>query len=238
MVPRQIARSCVIGAIALLVSAQPALAVDPTSEFAVSWTLAPGPVYDGLKGNMNIRTDPATVANVAYVHPTQVDVGSVGGDFIAIGTANGVGVDHCANDYDPAWSGYYDGTLGELYFCYDFDLDAYHVGSNPTFKIYYETGALCGGNRWILQLNGITRACLTGYPASGQGLYVGLETASNPFNPTDRNIDVKYTNLKRNQTNGTDWRDLGTQPQWNIWPNYSATLVSGTAQNFYLAPLD
>jgi hypothetical protein len=76
--------------------------------------------------------------------------------------------------------------------------------------------------------------------SSAQHLNIGLETQSTPSDPTDRNIDVKYTSLYRNQTNGTDWIPLG-QPapsDYVISDFYSASWVSNTAQSFYLAPLN
>jgi hypothetical protein len=222
----------------LMLTTAPTIAVDPLNEFSAYIVNAVSPVYDGLRGNMNIRTDPATDPDVTYAHPTQVDVGSSGGDFIAIGTYNGAPFGNCSGSPNPLWSGYYDGIIGGNYICGTFDSNAYGIGANPSFKIYYEAGTLCGGNRWILSLNGITRACLVTGNSSGQGLQLGLETASLPPDPTDRNIDVKYTNLNRNQTNGTDWRVLGQPQLQNISCCYNASVVSDTAYNFYLAPLD
>lgn len=233
----RISRAAPLALGVFLATGQAALGVDPLNEFAASITTAVSPVYDGLKGNLNTRTDPATISGIAYVHITQADVGSPGGTFIAIGVANGAGVDNCADDYDSLWTGYYDGEIGGLYFCEDFDHDFYGVGSNPNFKIYYETGALCGGNRWILTLNGITRACLVTSGSSAQHVNVGLEVVSYPPDPTDRNIDVKFTNLYMNLTNGTNWLELGT-PQWLVDDFYTKSWVSNTAENFYLAPLN
>jgi hypothetical protein len=106
--------------------------------------------------------------------------------------------------------------------------------------IYYETGALCGGDVWVLKLNGITRACIYSIQSGAQRVIVGLETASNPFSTVDRNIDVKYTNLYRNQTNGTDWQVLGhpSASDFIVDPAYDYAWVSDTAQNFFLPPLD
>lgn len=207
------------------------------AEFAASITLAGSPIFDGLKGNMGIRTDPATVVGVGYVHITQADTGSTGGDFVAIGTANGLGVSSCANDYDAKWTGYYDRIIGGSYFCDDFSLDAYAAGSNPTFQIYYSFCQAANANRWVMTFNGVQRTCMNAGTTGAQALNIGLETTGG--STTDRNIDVKYTNLKKNLTGSTTWSDLGNPgASLVIDPNYSYQFVSNTAQNFYLAPLD
>lgn len=208
-----------------------------SAEFAASLTRAGGPVYDGLKGNLHTRTDPPTVIGIGYVHLTQADVGPYGGDFVAIGNAKGVGVDNCADDYDEGWTGYWDGRLGQIYFCFDFSPDQYGIGSNSTFQIDYGSCALAGGaNRWKLTFGGSLRGCVNTGNSGAQGLYIGLETTGG--STVDRNIDVKYTNLKRNHTNGPDWVDLGNPGLQNLDPNYTYQWVSNTAQNMYLAPLD
>jgi hypothetical protein len=210
------------------------------SEFSFSQTRGVTPVYDGLKGNMGIRTDPATVANVAYVHITQADIGAYLGDFVAIGTANGMGVSSCADDFDPLWTGYYDYEIGGVYFCNDFGFDAWGVGSNPTFRIEYATCSQGGYPAWVLTFAGTERACRTASATAALRVIVGLEVVSDPFNPADRNIDVKYTSLKRNLNNGSTWLDLGHPPASDFYsdPNYTHQWVSDTAQNFYLAPLN
>lgn len=44
---------------------------------------------DAVKGQQGIRAAPLTVNEVSDVHPTQLDIGSAGAAFIAIGTYNG-----------------------------------------------------------------------------------------------------------------------------------------------------
>lgn len=207
------------------------------SEFAASQTRAISPVFDGIKGYMRIRTDPPTEAFVTYVHPTQADVGATGGDFVAIGTANGNGVNNCADDYDPLWSGYYDGRIGGVYFCEDFNLDHFGIGDNPAFRIYYTSCGTGGPRQWTLVFAGNRHACLNMGTAAAQRLTLGLEVVGSSI---DRNIDVKYTSLYRNQTNSYDWQVLGkpAPSDFIIDPNYDYDWVSNTSQNFYLPPLD
>lgn len=230
-----VALSAAVGVLVLL-----APAALGGNEFAAYIQNAVGPVYDGLRGNMNIRTDPATDPDVTYAHITQMDLGSPEGTFIAIGTYNGAAVPHpnsnCTASLNPLWSGYYDGEIGGAYFCEKFASNQFGIGSNPTFQMLWDP-VVCGG-QWVLTFNGITRACLATAASSSDWLVVGLETRSLPDDPTDRNIDVKYTNLKRNQTNGTQWLDLGTPILQKIDPNYTGSHPSTTAYNLYLAPLD
>jgi hypothetical protein len=214
------------------------------NEFSATITSAPSPVYDGIKGNMNIRTDPATVVSVGFVHIVQADVGPLGGDFIAVGTSNGAGTDggqhDCANDYDPGWTGYYDYVLGGLYWCYLFSPDAWAVGNNPSFKIEYAGCPPSGNPGWVLTFATVVRACQQFGTTAARSLVVGLETVNftNPPNPADRNIDVKFSDLKRNLTNSTSWVDLGQSGQPVVFDFYDYTIVSNTAQNFFLAPLN
>ena len=220
-------RLAVLFSVLGLVLAQPVHA----SEFACAQRVA---LVDGVKGNQGIRTDPATVNGVGYVHPVQIDTGGAGGDFVAIGTANGAGVDQCANDYDPRWTIYADGETGGIYWCYDYTQDAYTTGANPTFQIYYDFCAPSGPTRWVLTFGGTQRRCVANSGTYGQLANVLLETTGN--STTDRNIDVKYTNVKVNLSGSTTWVDFAGTGFAD--PNYSRQVPSGTSVNAYLAPLD
>lgn len=223
-----------LGVAFTLAVASPAVA----AEQAYTNIIAGSPIYDGLMGNIGQLTDPATVVGVGYVHATQADVGPSGGDFVAIGTANGLGVGGtgCANDYDAAWSGYYDGVVGGMYFCDDFAQDAFAVGSFPTFKIEH---ASCAGGQviWNLWLSGTLRSCqFMGVNAASRVITM-LETtgASN----TDRNIDVRFINLKWNLTGSSTWNNYGNPGGGvHLDPNYSYTYGSVTSHWIFLAPLD
>ena len=197
---------------------------------------------DGITGLMGIRTDPATVVGVGYVHPTQIDVGSLGGDFLAIGTANGAGApgdsgqSSCLNDYDARWTIYADGEIGGLYFCEDVQQDVYSTGDAPSFEIAYKTCAANGLQRWVLSLGGLQRRCYSQGSIGGIGGAVLLETTG--LSTTDRNIDVKYTGVKINKTLSTAWLDFNPTHYVGPSPSYTVQIVSSTSVNAYLAPLN
>jgi hypothetical protein len=210
------------------------------NEFAAAAIRAVSPVYDGLRGNMYIRTDEPTVPWATYVHITQADIGSLQGDFVAIGTAKGAGVDSCPDDFDPLWDGYYDGQLGALYFCNEFNPDGWGIGDNPSFRIERANCPSGGFPSWVLTFAGTTRTCISSSSTAAIALPVGLEVVTSPPDTTDRNIDVKYTNLNRNLTNSTTWQSYGTPAasDINCAASYTCTIVSSTSSNFYLAPLN
>ncbi len=194
--------------------------------------------YDGLSTYQEIRTDPATVSGIGYVHPVQVDVGAAGGDFVAIGTAKGVGVANCANDYDAKWTVYMDWVLGGVYNCYDIALDVYGVGGKPHLKIQYQTCTSTGASRWVLTWASVQRACLVSGATNASRVIVALETTGG--STVDRNIDVKYTAIQYKKRSGGSWYAFGTctlSPSF-AEPNYSISAPSSTACNTYLAPLD
>ena len=187
---------------------------------------------DKFQGNQRIRTDPATVQGIGYIHPIYMDVGADGGDFVAVGTANGVGVDHCADDYDEKWTVYGDWVIGGIYHCWDFALDKYNAGANPTFKIARELCPIGEGEyayRWVLVFGGTLYRCLSHSATGADSVEAGLETTG-PGN-VDRNIDVTYTNLKIDGSNAgapTWYRDA------TDYVNNYANAVS----DLFLAPLD
>ncbi len=190
---------------------------------------------DGLWGRGEIRTDPTTVAGIGYVHPMQLDIGPVLGEFVAIGTAKGVGVLGCADDYDPLWSVYRDGELGGVYHCYDIATDSYGVGGNPLFEL--RRTACNGASRWVLWWNSVVRACLTSSATYASRAIVMLETTGP--GTTDRNIDVKYSSLYKNFVASFDWFPFGDcdfSPSFAD-PNYDLDGTSNYACNVFLPPL-
>lgn len=191
---------------------------------------------DGFKGRQGIRTDPATVTGIGYIHPTQMDVGSAGNAFVAIGTAKGVGVDNCANDYDALWTVYVDGIIGGVYFCEDVNVDAYGAGTNPAFNIEYGFCPSVSANRWLLSFGGVLWRCKDSGAVGAVSGKAGLETTGG--SNVDRNIDVKYTNLQRNMQGSTSWLNLGPFNESFAAPNYTYQFVSNTAFNVFLAPLN
>jgi hypothetical protein len=196
---------------------------------------------DGVTGNQGIRTDPATVVGVGYVHPTQIDVGPLGGDFVAVGTANGAGatgdagMSSCADDYDPKWTVYADGRSGGLYWCHDYTADAYTTGANPTFQITYSYCSAVSANRWVLKFAGTQRTCVSTGVSNGSEASVFLETTGP--STTDRNIDVKYTNLQVTLTGNINWQNFNANYSFRD-PSYVVTSPSGTAINCYSGVLN
>ena len=183
---------------------------------------------DAFKGNQGIRTDPATVTDVGYVHTSQVDTGAAGGDFVAIGTANGNGVTDtgCADDYDAYWTVFTDGKIGGAYFCVDEQLDAYTTGANPSFKIEYAFCIPDNNYRWMLWFGGGLKDCRYQLSSTGIAVAAGLETTGTSF--TDRNIDVKFTGLYSSRVNNANWEAFGQGTSIHA-PNYSYQYVNTTA---------
>jgi len=229
-------------AVALLAAASLALAPSAlANEYSAAYRVAASASIDGVKGNQGIRTDPPTVAGIGFVHAAWIDTGGPSGDFVSIGTSNGAGAQGspgqstCADDYDPRWTIYADGQTGGLYWCTSYTQDAYTTGVNPTFQIYYDFCSPSGPNAWVLTFAGTQRKCATNSGSGGSRASVGLETAGG--STVDRNIDVKYTNLQVNLTGSTTWINF-SQSGVHVDPSYSLTVVSATAVNAYLAPLN
>lgn len=203
---------------------------------------APG-TYDGFRGNADIRTNPITVNGITFAHSTQMDTGAVGGEFVAIGTYKGEGAgvapDRCVDDYDGAWSIYTDGVLNSMYFCETEAEDQYVVGDNPSFAIIWGFCLSQSANRWLMYHDGGLWACYDATDFS-RGAAAVLETAGSPPSTTDRNIDVKFTNLNVNRSNGGDWLVFGSIAAVDIIlsPDYTYGWISNTAHNSFLAPLN
>jgi len=212
-----------------------AAATSVSAEFSVGYRF--GGAYSGLKGTQGIRTDPPTVVGIGYVHITQLDTGAAGGDFVAIGTANGLGVDNCADDYDARWTGYYDGVAGGIYFCEDFAPDAWGAGASVSFAIEFKACPATGLNRWVLTLGGVVRGCVNASGTSGPQINVGIETTGG--SSTDRNIDARYTSLMR-KSPGANWVNWGSAAGTGfiVDLSYAADWVSETAIDTYLPPLN
>lgn len=185
-----------------------------------------------------MRTDPATVVGIGYVHPFQMHLAPGTGDFVAIGTAKGVGVSACASDYDALWTVYMDWVLGGVYQCFDVQTDVYGVGGKPSFIIQRTTCTSTGAIRWVLTWAGSQRACLVHGATSAVRSAAGLETTGP--GTVDRNIDVKYTFLRTSAVGNANWVDFGNcelAPSFAD-PNYTIDSVSNTSCNLFLAPLN
>lgn len=213
---------------------------DATAEWASGQRLNSSANIDGFKGNQGIRTNPSTVNGVGFVHPNQIDIGSLGGGFVAVGTYNGRGTTggspDCPNDYDARWSIYTDGIIGGVYWCNKESDDAFGIGANPAFVIEWGWCPSVSANRWLLYMGGTLWRCKDAPQESGIAAVSGLETTPTTVT-ADYNIDAKYVNLKRNQTGSSTWISLN-QNDPDADPNYLFTPVDSETFNVYLAPLD
>lgn len=195
---------------------------------------------DGVRGNMGIRTDPGTVLEVGYVHAVWVYNDVLDVEFVSLGTANGNGASGpqgtCADDYDPLWSIYADWYLNGSYGCITTNQDVYGVGANPSFEVSWTTCA--GFPRWVLTMGAVPRACLLPNWTSGTFTAIGIETVKYQIT-TDYNIDAKYTNLRKNYTSSGTWWEFGScELTYYVDPNYEVDVVSNTACNTFLPPLN
>ncbi len=218
----------------LFVAAALAFAPPAQAEKAAGERYSGTGTFDGFKGNQDIRSDLPVVIEIGYIHPVQMDIGPLLGDFVAIDTAKGVGVDNCADDYDAKWTVYTDGELFGDYFCNDEQLDAYGIGDNPEFSI---TNGFCPSeinDRWLMSFGGTLWACYLGSSTFSRWAAAGLETTGG--GTTDRNIDVKYTDLEVNRSGNINW--LQFRPEQGVLDCcYEYEFVSNEAFNVFLPPL-
>lgn len=209
------------------------------NELAYSFRSQSSAVYDGIRGNQGIRTDPATVSGITYAHPVQLLLGVATGDFVAVGTYNGAattgGPPDCTASFDANWSVYTDGVLGGVYFCNTEQVNAYAAGTNPSFSIQYGVCSLI--TRWAMYFDGTAWECRSSAYHAGDFVGAGLETAGT--STTDRDIDVKYTNMQTRVTGFTTWDNFGGGVACcsRADPSYTYTYVGVTAFNVYLNPL-
>ena len=122
-----------------------------------------------------------------------------------------------------------------MYFCEDVDVDAYGAGTNPAFNISYGFCPSVSANRWQMSFGGVLWRCIQSGANGATQAIAGLETTGG--SSVDRNIDVKYTNLQRNMKGSNAWVNLIHNGQ-TVDPNYTVTIVSNTAHNAFLAPLN
>jgi hypothetical protein len=195
--------------------------------------------FDGLRGNMEIRTNPTGVTGVGFIHPTQLDIGpNTDNTFVAIGTAKGVGTDNCDTRYNGSWTIYTDGRIDGIYFCEDENVNAYQVGDNPPFTIAsYGTCATPPPqpSGWRLYMGGIQWNCVQAVYHKGSQVSAGLEQVNGDSG--GYNLDVKYSNLQ-SSTDGAGWTDFG--PPTFVVEDYTYQVTTPTDQklNAYKPALD
>lgn len=188
--------------------------------------------FDAFRGDHLIRTNPATVNGIGYVHALQLDIGAPGENFVAIGTAKGVGVDNCPNSYDSPWDIYTDGAIAGAYFCHTEANNLYTAGDSAGFTI---TWANCPGTsnpRWVMYMDGFRR-CISAGTSQGSRTIAMLETTGG--SNVDRNIDFTAYNMEY-KISGT-WVGMNGLSQ-SVANNYSITIPQPDRANIFLAPLD
>ena len=173
---------------------------------------------------------------VAFVHPTQIDIGDPGNGFVAVGTYRGRGVGNCPDDYTNGWDVYTDGQIGGVYFRHREAVNAYSAGDTPFFKIFWGTCPLSGNTAWVMRFGGTIYECQTSNQQRGSYVNALLETCC--VDPAvDRNIDVQYTGLQTSIDGHGSYVDMGGASLITD-PSYTATQPNDTSVNAYLAPLD
>lgn len=213
-----------------------------SAEIARGGVYAGSAIYTGFKGTAELRTDPATVTGVGYVHPVQMDIGAAGGDFVGVGTSNGAGtgnagaIYNCADHYDARWNIYSDASIGGIYECHDNSINAFVAPSSQAFKIDWRFCTGDGANRWVLSWNSHDQLCVNSSSHAASSFGAGLEVTSGT---TDRNIDVRYWTMQYLVSGSSTWANLGfIGGGATADPSYSFTNPVTTNFNTYLAPLD
>ncbi|MFA6575294.1 MAG: hypothetical protein WCS84_07715 [Nocardioides sp.] len=167
----------------------------------------------------------------------QVDVGAVGGNFVAIGTAKGAGApgpnSSCVDRYSGTWNVYTDGMAFGTYFCHDEVFNAYTAGDDVPFTINYGDCPGDLGARWRLYMGGNFHQCVNQGSSTGSRVSVMLETTGTSL--VDRNIDVKYTGLEYLIGSWVDLENANLSPVDNF---YTVTAPANGKVNAFLTPLD
>lgn len=180
----------------------------------------------GVRGNQGIRTNPATVNGVAFIHLGQLFL-DANGNFIGVGTYKGRntvgGTTNCPSHYGGDWTGYYDRVVAMVYACSDFCVDCWDTGDNPSFKIEWASCLPQPVSRWVVTFAGTNRACISG-PSSGIGGSAGLEVVGTT---NDYNIDAKWTNMQQRPQGGTFWGCYDSRPGQEA-PDYTYQYVNTT----------
>jgi hypothetical protein len=153
-------------------------------------------------------------------------------DFVAIGTAKGVGTGNCPADYDATWQVYVDGFAFGVYFC-TAPFGQVSAGTTRSFEISY---GFCpytpAGNKWLFYWHGSLVACKTINATAAAALSVMAEDGDG--SATDRNIDVGYRSLQYKTTGS--WLGWGSTNAICLDPNYSLSQYPTGNVDIYLAP--
>lgn len=155
----------------------------------------------------------------AIVHPNQV-VSGTGGDFVGWGTAKGVGVGACPDDY-TGWNVYVDGVSFGSYFCRQTYGQLSDTATNNKFTIRY-MNCSNGTAEWVFLLNNVEKTCAKMNASRGTPL-----SGSESVNTTvTQNLKIHYEGLQFH--NGTSWANWGSSYSHCADPGYSVRTVSTT----------
>ena len=131
----------------------------------------------------------------AVVHPMQIL--SITGDFIGWGTARGVGVDDCPDDYSLGWQIYIDGYKFGVYFCRQQYGSVAGAAQDELFTLRY--GDCNGTDKWRAFHNGVRKTCQAIDDDSAFYLAVGSEIIGTS---SILHADIHFDDLSRyNPTN-------------------------------------
>lgn len=134
------------------------------------------------------------------MHPAQVLFSD--GDFIGLGTANGVGVDNCPNHYDgDSWQVYVDGDWNGVYHCEDLGVTE-PAGATPSFVMEPDFSQCGSSLKWSMIWRSNLEYCVNVGSSSAKILSWGGEqvTQTSPLN-----IDVEHRSIRRSLSGESSW---------------------------------
>jgi hypothetical protein len=77
--------------------------------------------------------------------------------------------------------------------------------------------------------------CIYSSSETATQVAAGLETMSNPTNPTDRNIDIKYSGMFWHKRNGS-WKTFGAGETGLHSPDYAYEYVNEKSFRVHMPP--
>lgn len=153
--------------------------------------------YSGVRSEQDFES--ATVpTGTAIVHPMQVAMDN--GDFLGWGTARGVGVDNCADDYTAHWKVYIDGYKFGDYFCIQDFGEIAGTATNQLFTLRY--GDCNGTNKYRAFLNGVRLSCQAINGSVADHLAAGSEVIGTTG---QLHADIHYDDLSRYYAVTDNW---------------------------------
>lgn len=217
--------------VVLAVSAGPAYAFTyDTNQGAAGLYGGPGRIMDGLAG-FQMLTQLVAQPGHFIAHPGQI-LPSFSTDFIGFGTAKGLGVANCPDQWGPSWQVYVDGTVYGTYFCED--LQYISGGAQSQSFIVQRHAGQCSpsepGPGWDVKWQGVTRSCISQSFSSTDFIGAGAENGNNQPNQA---IRIDYVQMQ--------YRNVGTT--YGYWGSYTRLFDApytitpfGTRTSYSIAP--